>query len=300
MKRAIFLALILSLGLNASQESKEQQESQEQVKSQCINQDPEVQQLMNGLEIFRWDDRHWPKRKEIIARLIQVHNINPNNISYDDNRNPLSDAARNNDLFFASFLLNYKANPNTTKGYLTPNVLFDVKSTLMAQLLFGHGVQLTENLREKILAHVIGAGYEPSLIPLYIQHGANVNVIVEYEGTPLIRAVQTCISSVAKRKFYVSELLKAHALISPLITKRPSKGFSAPSLLKEKLDEAREPDDIQSLQEIRAMMKQEYDHQYNSQREALEVHLIPDLAKMCVETYQELEKYPQRPPRKAW
>ncbi|MDR3550631.1 MAG: hypothetical protein P4L31_04415 [Candidatus Babeliales bacterium] len=59
-----------------------------------------------------------------------------------------------------------------------------------------------------------------------------------------------------------------------------------------KLDQAHKPEKIKSLQEIRTIIKQAYEGQYRMQRDALEVHLIPDLAKMCVETYEELEKYP--------
>jgi len=295
MKRVIFLVLALSLGLNASHECKELSEQRE------IARAAEVRRLMYELEALV-RDHDWPKRRDIIARLIRVYDINPNDILYSyDKRKPLRDAVTMDDLIFASFLLNHGANPNTTKGFLGGTVLFDAQSKLMAQLLFGHGAQIIETPSERILENVITHDDDPALIPLYIAHGADVNAY--QDGMALL--MRTVIVYAHKRKQHISELLKAHALLSPEAPQEIILGFyyggmTAPAILKEQLDRAmarvpRDNQEVADLQEIRAMMKRAYEEgECKGLLAAVGVHLIPDLAKMCVESYEDLERYQRR------
>jgi len=305
MKRIIFLALTLSLGLNASRECKEQSEQREMDKA------AEVRGLMNELESLSRGARlrlaSWPKRKDIIARLIRVYDVNPNDIVYYyDKRKPLMDAVMQDDLIFASFLLNHGANPNTTKGFMmVPSVFFNVKNRLMAQLLFGHGAEIMNISSWGLLGNVVALDYDPSLIPLYVQYGADVNDVDEEFGwTPLIDVVIGAAIDTKNQYKYISELLKAGALLSPEILDGRNKGLTAPALLREKLDETmarvpRNDQKIADLREIREMMKRAYEEgEYEIQREALNSHLIPDLASIAatyIPSYEDLERYERRP-----
>jgi len=303
MKRIIFLALFLSSGLHASRGCKEQSEQREVARA------AEVQKLIDELEKFP-EDRNWSKRKDIIARLIRVYDINPDDIVYvlcrEEELKPLEEAMMRDDVIFASFLLNRGANPSTyeqaaTERCMASNILYSARSKLMAQLLFGHGAQIIEKSKRPILNYVIATGRDPSLVPLYIQRGADVNAIMRsFGGTPLISAVLNSFITQEVRKQYISELLKAGALLSPKILDGSDKGLTAPAILKEQLDRAmarvpRDDQEITDLREIRAMMKRAYEEgECKIQQEALDPHLIPDLVKMCVESYQDLEQYQRR------
>jgi len=296
MKKVIFLALFLSLGLHASHECKEQSEQREVARA------AEVQKLIDELEELI-GSLNWRRRKEIIGRLIQVYDVNPNDIAYApywDLIKPLADAVINKDLFFASFLLNHGASANTGPiGLMMPDIFFAVRNRLMAQLLFGHGAQIVETPSERLL-HTAMANNDPSLIPLYIAHGVDVNALDQLGRTPLINALTVFCDRPEKRKQYISELLKAHALLSPVILDGPHKGLTAPAILRGQLDAAvarvpRNEQAVTDLQEIRAMMKRAYEEgECRVQRDAVEVHLIPDVANMCVESYEELERYQRR------
>jgi len=95
MNRIIFLALVVSLGLNASEESKKSSEQKEAAVAQ------EVKRLRN--ELRRIDHISLSPHRDIVACLVRVHKISPNDISYGwGDEKPLAHAVRDNDIFFAS------------------------------------------------------------------------------------------------------------------------------------------------------------------------------------------------------
>ena len=72
-------------------------------------------------------------------------------------------------------------------------------------------------------------------------------------------------------------------------------GLNASQKSKEQIESAHKNKEIAELQEIRVMMKNAYQKgEYAKQRKAIEVHLIPDLANLCVDTYEELEQSPHQ------
>jgi len=247
----------------------------------------EVEQLMKKLGKIMW---HY-HRKPIIARLIKQHNIDPNAISIG-NQNPLADAVRYDDIFFASFLLNHKADPNQV-CYNGEPIASQVNSLVMAQLLFGHKAQITDTKKHCTLRSLIHNNVAPALIPLYIEHGASANTHPKYDyATPLVLAI-----TARHRVKYVSELLKAGAVMGA-ISSYFGQRTTAPGRLKTELGERIGLEKKKELQEIRSLMKQAYEQgEYQIQLKAIEQHLIPDLAKMCMESYEQLEKVADLPSR---
>ncbi len=316
-RKIIILTLILSPILSVSGKM---DGSALEANLPVIVKEKEVKQLMQKLRSHN-GDASWPQRKKIIAQLIQAHKISPNAIILDFlDEKPLKDAVLHDDIFFASFLLKHGADPNIINLISGKEILETAKSRPMAQLLFAHGAQLTENLKKTILGSVIWHDRDPSLIPLYIQHGATIHgdmpllidVILHLDAQNLIKSKKYLQES----KKYLQESLLAGARIEEKVTRPGSSwvGWNAAMILRKKINDATatltrslDPEfiepypgyidnrrkDIDNLQDIRSIMKQAYaEGECAIKKQAIGVDLVPELANMCIKSYEELEKLP--------